>query len=201
MCAWNCSPKRATPRCSTTGTPCRSMTRPRTRSTAIRCRLLRGERGRRASGSDSLPHRTSQATHEVPSVAKIEEAISHLNHVNVSGATPTDVAGQAAYTVRVSPKEQGSLIGGGELSWDAANGVPLRAAIYSSTSSSPTIELAATSISYGPGRGVGVRIHAAVEREGRRNRASREGRPQADRPRRIAAITLTSPPMARASRL
>jgi outer membrane lipoprotein-sorting protein len=88
--------------------------------------------------------------HEVPTVAKIEEAISHLQHVDVSGATPTDVAGQAAYTVRVSPKESGSLIGGGELSWDAVHGVPLRAAIYSSTSSSPTLELAATSISYGP---------------------------------------------------
>jgi outer membrane lipoprotein-sorting protein len=93
---------------------------------------------------------TTTAPHEVPSVAKIEEAISHLDHVNVSGATPADIAGQAAYTVRVSPKESGSLIGGGELSWDAVNGVPLRAAIYSSTSSSPTIELAATSISYGP---------------------------------------------------
>jgi outer membrane lipoprotein-sorting protein len=87
--------------------------------------------------------------HEVPTVAKIEEAISRLQHVNVSGATPTDIAGQAAYTVRVTPKESGSLIGGGELSWDATNGVPLRAAIYSSTSSSPALELAATSISYG----------------------------------------------------
>jgi outer membrane lipoprotein-sorting protein len=94
--------------------------------------------------------RTGATHHEIPSTAKVEEAIAHLTHVNVSGATPTDVAGQAAYTVRVSPKESGSLIGGGELSWDAANGVPLRAAIYSSTSSSPTIELAATSISYGP---------------------------------------------------
>jgi outer membrane lipoprotein-sorting protein len=93
---------------------------------------------------------TTTAPHEAPSVAKIEEAISRLDHVNVSGATPTDIAGQAAYTVHVSPKESGSLIGGGELSWDAANGVPLRAAIYSSTSSSPAIELAATSISYGP---------------------------------------------------
>ncbi len=92
---------------------------------------------------------TSPDHHEVPTVAKIEEAISHLQHVNVSGATPTDVAGQAAYTVRVSPKESGSLIGGGELSWDAGNGVPLRAAVYSSTSSSPALELAATSISYG----------------------------------------------------
>jgi hypothetical protein len=63
---------------------------------------------------------------------------------------PTDVAGQATYTVRVSPKEGGSLIGGAELSFDAANGAPLRAAIYSSTSSSPVIELAATAVSYGP---------------------------------------------------
>jgi outer membrane lipoprotein-sorting protein len=92
----------------------------------------------------------SARDHEVPAVAKIEEAISRLQHVNVSGATPTDIAGQAAYTVRVTPKESGSLIGGGELSWDATNGVPLRAAIYSSTSSSPALELAATSISYGP---------------------------------------------------
>ncbi len=89
--------------------------------------------------------------HEIPTVAKIEEAIARLgHHANVSGATPTDIAGQAAYTVRVSPKETGSLLGAAELSWDATNGMPLRAAIYSSTSSSPALELAATSISYGP---------------------------------------------------
>ena len=90
-------------------------------------------------------------TTRVPTVAKIEEAISHLKrHADLSGATPTDVAGQPAYTVRVSPKEGGSLIGGAELSFDAVHGVPLRAAIYSSTSPSPVIELAATEISYGP---------------------------------------------------
>jgi outer membrane lipoprotein-sorting protein len=113
--------------------------------------------------TDTSPDGSSQSTlvvkpdetqaavqHEIPTVAKIEEAISHLDHVNVSGATPSDIAGQAAYTVHVSPKESGSLIGGGELSWDAVNGVPLRAAIYSSTSSSPALELAASSISYGP---------------------------------------------------
>ncbi len=89
--------------------------------------------------------------HEVPSVAKIEEAIAHLSkHADVSGATPTDVAGQAAYTVRVSPNEGGSLFGGVELSFDAVHGAPLRAAIYSSTSASPVIELAATEVSYGP---------------------------------------------------
>ena len=103
-----------------------------------------GDSGRRPTRAAQLgePRREH---HEVPSVAKIEEAISTLSeHANVSGATPTDVAGQAAYTVRVSPNESGSLIGGAELSWDAVHGVPLRAAIYSSTSSSPVIELAAT---------------------------------------------------------
>jgi outer membrane lipoprotein-sorting protein len=93
----------------------------------------------------------SNAPHEVPSVAKIEEAIAHLsNHADVSGATPTDVAGQAAYTVRVSPKEGGSLLAGAELSWDAVHGVPLRAAVYSTESAAPVLELGATSISYGP---------------------------------------------------
>jgi outer membrane lipoprotein-sorting protein len=89
--------------------------------------------------------------HEVPTVARIEEAIARLSeHADVSGATPTDIAGQPAYTVRVSPKEGGSLFGGVELSFDAVHGVPLRSAIYSSTSSSPVAELAATEISYGP---------------------------------------------------
>jgi outer membrane lipoprotein-sorting protein len=89
--------------------------------------------------------------HEAPSVAKIEEAISHLKeHTNVSGATPTDVAGQPAYTVRISPNEGGSLIGGAELSFDSTQGAPLRAAIYSTTSSAPVIELASTEVSYGP---------------------------------------------------
>ena len=133
---------------STTGTPCRSTTRPRTRSIATRSRLMKAARAssaRAAIGAQPPPH------HEAP--YRREDRRSDLpprQHVNVSGATPTDIAGQAAYTVRVSPKESGSLIGGGELSWDAANGVPLRAAIYSSTSSSPALELAATSISYGP---------------------------------------------------
>jgi len=88
---------------------------------------------------------------EAPTVAKIEEALAHAGeHADVSGATPTDVAGQPAYTVRVSPKEGGSLLGGAELSFDADNGVPLRAAVYSSESSSPVMELAAGEISFGP---------------------------------------------------
>jgi outer membrane lipoprotein-sorting protein len=95
---------------------------------------------------------TASHQHEVPTLAKIEEAVTHLKeHATLSEATPSNVAGQPAYTVRVSPKESGSLVGGAELSFDAVHGVPLRAAVYSSTNpSSPVIELAATEISYGP---------------------------------------------------
>lgn len=107
--------------------------------------------GEAGTGGDSGSRSGSGAHHEPPSVAQIEEAISKLSqHASVSGATPTDVAGQPAYTVRVSPKESGSLLGGAELSWDAVHGVPLRVAVYSTESSSPVMELAATSISYGP---------------------------------------------------
>ncbi len=99
---------------------------------------------------EGAPTPAGNRKHEPPTVAKIEEAISHLRkHANVSEATPTDIAGQAAYTVRISPDEAGSLLGGAELSWDAVHGVPLRAAIYSSTDSSAVLELAATAISYG----------------------------------------------------
>ncbi|MFZ1925619.1 MAG: hypothetical protein WAU42_05705 [Solirubrobacteraceae bacterium] len=94
---------------------------------------------------------TGTNTPGTPTVNEIEESLAHAGkHANISPATPTDVAGQAAYTVRLSPRENGGLIAGGELSWDATTGVPLRAAIYSTGSSSPVIELTATEVSYGP---------------------------------------------------
>jgi outer membrane lipoprotein-sorting protein len=103
--------------------------------------------GSGASGSTG-----AEAGHDkIPTVAEIEEGVARAGkHADISGATPTDVAGQAAYTVKVSPREDGGLIGGAELSWDASTGVPLRAAVYSTTSPSPVIELAADEISYGP---------------------------------------------------
>ena len=93
----------------------------------------------------------AQGAKTPPSLAEIESDITKLSaHAALSGATPTDVAGQPAYTVRVAPQEKGSLIGGAELSFDAVHGLPLRAALYSSTAAAPVIELAATSVSYGP---------------------------------------------------
>ncbi len=108
------------------------------------------------SGSDGNPpgapsSQTGTNDRGVPTVGEIEEGLAHAaKQATISPATPTDVAGQPAYTVRVSPREHGGLVAGAELSWDAAHGVPLRAAVYSTTSSSPTIELAATEVSYGP---------------------------------------------------
>ena len=105
----------------------------------------------KSSAADPSAKEPTKGAEATPSLAKIEEAIAHIKqHVQLSEATPANVAGQPAYTVRVSPKESGSLLGGAELSFDAAHGVPLRAAIYSSTSSAPVIELAATEVSYGP---------------------------------------------------
>lgn len=105
-----------------------------------------------SQGSGSGSSDSSSANdHQPPSVAQIHEGIEHLEkHAVVSAAQPTDVAGQPAYTVRVSPREHGSLLGGAELSWDAVHGVPLRFAVYSTESPSPVIELAASEISYGP---------------------------------------------------
>ncbi len=86
-----------------------------------------------------------------PTVGEIEEGLTNADkHASISPATPTNVAGQPAYTVRVSPRENGGLLSGAELSWDATTGIPLRAAIYSTSSTAPVIELAATEISYGP---------------------------------------------------
>ncbi len=114
-----------------------------------------GSAGTNSAGTGSSATGSGVSTdtehHGIPTVTEIEEGIAHLSkHAILSGAMPSDVAGQAAYTVRISPRENGGLIGGAELSWDASNGVPLRAAIYSTADSSPVIELAATEIAYGP---------------------------------------------------
>jgi outer membrane lipoprotein-sorting protein len=87
---------------------------------------------------------------EPPSLAQVQAGIEEaMEHAALSGAIPSDVAGQPAYAVRVSPKANGGLIGGVELAWDAANGVPLRAALYARGEDSPVLELTATEVSFG----------------------------------------------------
>jgi outer membrane lipoprotein-sorting protein len=98
------------------------------------------------------PDRNSPAaTTAAPSIAEIERKLAQLSGIaEVSGATPANIAGQPAYTVTVSPKDNGGLVGSAELTWDAATGVPLHAAIYAKGDPKPVIELTATDISYGP---------------------------------------------------
>jgi outer membrane lipoprotein-sorting protein len=101
-----------------------------------------------------LPAHAKNSTGEtssVPSVATISDFLAKLGeHVSLSSAEPSNVAGQEAYTVRVSPKHDGGLLGAAELAFDASRGVPLRLGIYAQGATSPVLELAATDISYGP---------------------------------------------------
>jgi outer membrane lipoprotein-sorting protein len=98
------------------------------------------------------PHKDSAGSKPSgpPSVAKIEQALKDLARTaNVSGAQPSNVAGREAYTVTLSPRHDGGLVGSAQLAWDAANGTPLRAAVYASGNPKPVLELQATDISFG----------------------------------------------------
>jgi outer membrane lipoprotein-sorting protein len=86
----------------------------------------------------------------IPTIATIEKTLSQLGaDANISGATPSNVAGREAYTVQVSPKHDGGLLGSVQLAWDANNGVPLRVAVYAAGNASPVLELKATEVSFG----------------------------------------------------
>jgi outer membrane lipoprotein-sorting protein len=92
----------------------------------------------------------SKPAHAVPTIASIQSDLNHvMRQVNVSRAIPSDVAGHATYTVDVSPKHDGGLLGSAQLAWDAVRGVPLRFAIYARDNTTPVLELEATNISYG----------------------------------------------------
>ncbi len=85
----------------------------------------------------------------VPGIGQIEAKIAEAEgHAELSGAVPSDVAGQPTYTLHVAPRHDGGLLGGAEIAWDANNGTPLRAAIYSSASSSPVLQLEATDVAF-----------------------------------------------------
>jgi outer membrane lipoprotein-sorting protein len=101
--------------------------------------------------SDSANGSSAGTETDVPSVAKIQEAITRImGHADLSGAQPTDVAGQPAYAVKISPSSNGGLVGGAELAFDANHGVPLKLAVYAKGDATPVLALVATEVSYGP---------------------------------------------------
>ena len=102
----------------------------------------------RESGKASAAH---GGTGRAPSLTQIRSELAAVSkHLVVGKATPTDVAGRPAYSVHVSPKSHGGLLGGAQLAWDAVHGTPLDAALYARGDRSPVLELRATDISFGP---------------------------------------------------
>jgi len=104
------------------------------------------------SGKSRAQHQASGSG--VPTVAQIQTELNHLlGHVNVGGvntSNPSDIAGQPAYSVTVSPKHDGGLLGSAQIAWDAITGTPLNFAIYARGNSTPVLQLKATNISFGP---------------------------------------------------
>jgi outer membrane lipoprotein-sorting protein len=87
--------------------------------------------------------------HKPVTLEQVDKAINEFSkHWSLSGANPTSTAGAPTYTVRISPRDDGGLLGGAELAWDATNGIPLRAAVYADNQSSPVLELKATDVSF-----------------------------------------------------
>ncbi len=91
-----------------------------------------------------------QTRQHLPTVAEITRTLRRLSAAaDVSGAVPGDIAGRPVYSVRISPRHDGGLLGGLQLAWDAQHGVPLKVAIYSRGTSSPVLALTATQVHYG----------------------------------------------------
>ena len=96
------------------------------------------------------PQRHAERPAEGPSQAAVDRGLSRLTEAwTLSQPRPGTTAGRPSYTVRIAPKDDGGLLGAGELAWDAAHGVPLRAAVYAQGSADPVLELEATEVRYG----------------------------------------------------
>jgi outer membrane lipoprotein-sorting protein len=101
--------------------------------------------------SIALPDERKQPHGAPPTLDSVRRGLARLARVwTLSGAQPTTTADRSSYTVRLAPKDDGGLLGAAQLAWDAASGVPLRAAVYAQGQSAPVLELEATDISFGP---------------------------------------------------
>jgi outer membrane lipoprotein-sorting protein len=85
-----------------------------------------------------------------PTVAAVKRVLRQLGgDATVSGAIPDNVAGRPAYSTRIEPKSNGGLVGGADLTWDAANGAPLRVAVFARGQNDPVMAIEATDVSFG----------------------------------------------------
>ena len=99
----------------------------------------------------SLPEDKEPTSERKPTTLDgVRQGLAKLGEMwTLSGAQPGTTANRPSYTVRIAPKDDGGLLGAAELAWDAARGVPLRAAVYAQGTKDPVLELEATEISYG----------------------------------------------------
>jgi len=108
------------------------------------------------------PAHHAGGSHGVPAVGRIQDILDKLaQRVLLSGAIPGDTAGQPSYTVRISPKHDGGLLGAVELAFDANRAVPLKVAVLSQGDSSPVLALTVTDISFGSVSAGDLAVHLA----------------------------------------
>ena len=94
-----------------------------------------------AAQPGALPLTPAQA------VQQLLAAITPTTELTV--ASTQNVAGRAAYTLVITPKQSGSLISRVEIAVDAQNGAPLRVALYSvKAPATPVFQLGFTSVSF-----------------------------------------------------
>lgn len=77
---------------------------------------------------------------------RLLDALSPSTNIAVDGTQ--SVAGRSAYTLVLTPRQSGSLIGKIEIAVDYRNGAPLRVAVYPAGSGSAAFEVAFTSVSF-----------------------------------------------------
>jgi outer membrane lipoprotein-sorting protein len=98
--------------------------------------------------TDTRAHNNQEA---LPTVARIQSALGRLaRHLVFSGADPQDIAGQPAYSVRVSPRHDNGLLGTVQLAWDALHRAPLRVGLYARGNPTPVLGVSVSDISFGP---------------------------------------------------
>jgi outer membrane lipoprotein-sorting protein len=133
----------------------------------------------------------------LPSVSEIASFLTQArDHADVGAAKPTNVGGQPAYSVRVSPKHDGGLLGAAELAWAATQPVPLRVGIYAQGASKPVLELAATHVTFGtvPSSDVDISPPAGAKVTDLGNLAQRGGKEQHPKTAATGSAALAAAP-------
>jgi outer membrane lipoprotein-sorting protein len=101
----------------------------------------------------NLPQQTDSSGSDTTTTPTLAEIDSFLTNLGVdwalSDAQPTNVGDQPAYSVSISPKHDGGLLGSLQLAWDASQGTPLQVGVYAQGDKNPVLQLGLSNINYG----------------------------------------------------